>query len=170
MKPAWQKLYSSMKEEIKSCWQKHVDEKVAIEQCFQISAQYWSMIEIDVKENYFLSLAEEINFYKHVKPLFVSEIRYYNMLYHAELFKPPGELIENKEFWAREKQRLEKFTRENKEFYEYYKSGSTACDEQWFRKKEAEDENVRTQQYDMLASTLMALERYVEHIKTEIEK
>jgi RteC protein len=170
MKPAWKKLYDSMKQELKSCWERHADEKTAIEQCFQISAQYWSIIESDVKENYFSSVDEEIDFYKHVKPLFVSEIRYHNMLYHAALFKPPSELVETKEFWAREKQRLEKFIRENKDFYDYYKSGSTECDEKWFRKKEEKDEDIKAQQYDLLASTLIALERYAEHIKTEIER
>ena len=55
MKTAWKKLYDSMKEELDACWEHHQDEKTAIERCFQISTQYWSMIESDVKENYFSS-------------------------------------------------------------------------------------------------------------------
>jgi hypothetical protein len=46
MKPAWQKLYDSMQQELNSCWEKNEDEKTAIEHCFQVAAQYWSMITV----------------------------------------------------------------------------------------------------------------------------
>ena len=65
----------------------------------------------------FPSDKDEIDFYKNVKPLFKSQLDYYNLVYHAELFKPMTNLVEMKEFLGqRAIQKLDRFILDHTEF------------------------------------------------------
>jgi RteC protein len=159
MKHEWLQIYEAMQQDIALCQQKQMDKKTEIECCFHISQNYWAKIEKDIENYCFLSEQEEIEFYKEIKPLFKSSIRYYNYLYHAELFKPLENPTEASDFWIREKQRIEKFIAEHKDFYDYYKNERTDQDREYFIAR------FSLARYDELIAKLMALERYTEDIK-----
>src|ERR1700674_3285964 len=132
MKQEWMILYDSMIREMAAFHEQPDDLKRKIEGCFNLAQQYWGRIQQRIEVQSFASTKEEIEFYKEVKPLFKSQIEYYNLVYHAELFKPltkPGEI---KEFWIKEQQKLDRFIQDHAEFYIYYKNGSTNRDEKYF--------------------------------------
>jgi hypothetical protein len=157
----WFILYDKMIRDMEGCKKWRPDTKAEIECCFNAGRVHWGQIERKMIEYRFESKEEEIEFYKHVKPLFKSHIEFYNRVYHSELFKPvesPGEM---KEFWIREQQRLDKFILDNADFFAYYKSGRTDRDAAYFLLREDVDD---------LLVTLLALKKYSIYIQNELDK
>jgi RteC protein len=168
MKDHWLKLYESMMAEISSCCLNDGDTKTSIECCFNIGQKYWAQIQNGMEELHFDSPNEEIRFYKHVKPLFKSEIEYFNLLYQSELFRPKEKHWESKEYWIREQQKLDKFIQDNIEFYNYHKSGATEKDEEYFLSTGTVDEYGKNIYPDDLIASLLALEKYAQYVQSEI--
>jgi hypothetical protein len=164
MKESWMILYNSMISEMNDCLAKIQEPRAAIECCFNVGQSYSAQVQRILEDYKFPSDKDEIDFYKSVKPLFKSQIEYYNMVYHAELFKPTTNPGEMKEFWVKEHQKLDRFILDNTEFYNYYKNGETAKDEQYFL---SPDQSVY---YDDLIAELLALERYNQHTQNELSK
>jgi len=166
MKEKWFTLYESMLKEMEACTHQ-ADFRVAIECCFNIGLKYWTDIQIRTDAFEFESAREEIDFYKSVKPLFKSQLDYYNLVYQSQLLKPASR-VELKEFWLKEKQRLDKFTRSHRAFYEYYKTDATHLDEAYFLSQTYTDSQGNPIEHDNLLAQLLALERYMDFIQNEI--
>jgi hypothetical protein len=157
-------LYDSMIAEMDVCLARELDIRAAIECCFNVGQSYSAQIQKMLEDYKFPSEKDEIDFYKAVKPLFKSQLDYYNLVYHAELFKPTTNPGEMKEFWVKEHQKLDRFILDNREFYDYYKTGATNLDEQYFL---TPDQAVY---YDDLIAELLALERYNRYTQNEMSK
>jgi hypothetical protein len=170
MKEEWFKLYEYMLRGIEACNKLKPQTIAEIECCFSLAQKHWSQIEQKIEVYQFLSKKEEIEFYKLVKPLFKSQIEYYNLLYQAEIFKPEETLTEIKVFWIKEQQKLDMFIQDNQMFYVYHKNGATNRDEEYFLSGVAENENGKTIYRDDLIATLMALERYALHAQNELSR
>jgi hypothetical protein len=167
MKEKWFSLYQSMQREIGACEKSGTDKKSEIECCFNIGLKYWTEIQMGIDQENFDSKRDEIEYYKTVKPLFKSQIEYYNLIYQSELLRPK-ERSELKEFWIKEQQRLDKFIRENPEFYIYYKSGSTTLDEEYFLSTGFTDDQGNALYYDNFIALILALERYTSYVQNEM--
>lgn len=167
MKEKWFTLYESMQREIEGCHKSGADKKAEIECCFNIGLKYWTEIQMGIDQENFVSSRDEIDYYKMVKPLFKSQIEFYNLIYQSELLKPDDK-SELKEFWLKEQQRLPRFIQENQEFYNYYKSGSTKLDEEYFLSSGFTDDYGNSLYYDNLIALILALERYMAYIKPEL--
>jgi hypothetical protein len=157
-------LYDAMIGEMNECLSREQDIRASIECCFNVGQSYSAQIQKMLEDYKFPSGKDEIDFYKNVKPLFKSQLDYYNLVYHAELFKPmtnPGEM---KEFWVKEHQKLDRFILDHTDFYDYYKKGATNLDEQYFL---TPDQSVY---YDDLIAELLALERYNQFTQNELSK
>jgi hypothetical protein len=100
--------YEFMQRKIESCKISDKDKKAEIECCFNIGLKYWTEIQMSVDQENFDSIRDEIEYYKMVRPLFKSQIEYYNLVYQAELLRPK-ERTELNEFWIKEQRRLDKF-------------------------------------------------------------
>ncbi len=169
MKEKWYTLYESMQREIEACQKSAQEKKPEIECCFNIGLKYWTEIQMGIEDVHFDSTRDEIDYYKTVKPLFKSQIEYYNLIYQAELLRPE-EKSELKEFWLREQHRLDKFIRENQDFYTYYKSGSTQLDEEYFLSTNFTDDQGNSLYYDNFIALILAFERYMSFIQNELSK
>jgi RteC protein len=167
MKEKWSTLYESMQREIEACEKSGTDKKSEIECCFNIGLKYWTEIQMGIDRENFDSSRDEIDYYKTVKPLFKSQIEYYNLVYQSELLRPK-ERSELKEFWIKEQQRYAKFIHENQEFYLYYKSGSTRLDEEYFLSAGYTDDYGNSLYYDNFIALILALERYMVYIQKEL--
>lgn len=166
-----------LKSDLESCAQ-NLPYKQSIENCFLIAGNYWSELKATVAEYKFQTEEDEIEFFKKVKPLFTSELEYYSLLYHAILFCPYDQEGERK-FWERECKRLEEFKEQYKEFLEYYNSGRTdldtdyylrghqidACEEEY---ESYDKEPGSRSSHDHLISKLWALERYNEYAQHKL--
>jgi RteC protein. len=71
---------------------------------------------------------EEIQFFKHRKPIIVSKLIFYNSIYRIETKKPYG-CKATKKYLNRELRKLKRYFDENLEFYKYYRTNNTYLDE-----------------------------------------
>jgi hypothetical protein len=166
MNPAFEKIYHSMLADIGQCKTK-TDARAEIECCFQISQNCLSDLEQEMESFHFGSPADEIEFYKELKPKFIASIQYYNLVYHAVLFKPSEHSV-MKEFWIKEGARMNKFVLDNAAYYNYYKSGSADRDEDLFLNATADSKGEKQLFYDEWIGHFLALERYNEYVMKQL--
>ncbi len=76
--------------------------------------------------------AEEIKFFKEIKPQFTSKLIYYNTLFKIEMKRPNGGNRIVKKYYNNELIKLKAFFDNELEFYKYYRSGSTYLDHKYF--------------------------------------
>jgi len=115
-----------------ACEEKATSEMEKVESCFKCSLDHWGKIQKQVKNHDFQTLAEEIHFFKTIKPRFTSFIEYYTCRYHALLFMPTGDNLELVRFWKWEMRKTEKFFENNEVFCRYMREGATTKDEEYF--------------------------------------
>lgn len=176
-----EEFYQSMLQDFGHCRKKQLPLIDEIECCFQICTKYWSQLKIEVSKYEFKSDADEINFFKNCKPKFTSEIEYYNLLYHAEIFKPDIDIVELRKFWVKEGLRLKKFINEHEEFYSYYKNEDAYKDTLYFVRANSDYSNFsETRLHDMLVkactshdylvSGIIAQERYNAYVDARLKE
>ena len=76
--------------------------------------------------------AEEIKFFKEIKPQFTSKLIYYNTIFKIEMKRPNGGNRIVKKYYNNELVKLKAFFDNELEFYKYYRSGSTYLDHKYF--------------------------------------
>jgi hypothetical protein len=169
-------MYLSLKGELEQCVKSIPDSKQRIENCFFISYRYLCTVTKALASFTFPGVEEEIIFFKEIKPLFTTEIEYFNLLYHAELFKPTHSKKKLVTFFLRERSRLKRFIQLERPFYNYYKNGGTHLDELYFTKITRVDTDILSKPFninpglisskDHLVSQLLSLEKYTRHVQT----
>lgn len=116
-------------------------QKIAVssENQLQQAQRSFSVVEHSVSElkqfiaNYtFKDTAEEIRFFKEIKPEFQKEQIYFGELLYVESGRPVGSAKALKRFLQRELSRIEAFFERNGFFYNYYRCADTSYDEQFF--------------------------------------
>lgn len=83
----------------------------------------------------FQSQAEEIQFFKEVKPVFLSQYYYYKKVFAIRLFDSFKDAKGRQANYYTLLQRLERSIEKNLEFYEYCMSGSTFMDTTYFTRQ-----------------------------------
>ncbi len=87
--------------------------------------------KVTTKSN-FKTEAEEIQFFKEIKPQFTSKLIYFNRVYKIEMKKPNGGNRVLKKYYNKELLKLKVFFDNELEFYQYFRSGSTYLDFKYF--------------------------------------
>lgn len=149
------------------------------ESSFNICKSYWLKMEAVLSKHQFNDSQEEIEFFKIIKPRFIAEIEYYNLLYHAEALRKLLNPTEEVPFWTKESLRLEQFVNENEVIYTYMKDESSYNDEVYFvrRRKILNHflvsvhhlDPLTSTSHDHFVSTIIALERYVEYAHNQLK-
>lgn len=85
-----------------------------------------------VLQNGFQSENEEIHFFKHLKPLILSKLIYYNSIYKIETKMPFGGMEVIKTYLNNEILKLKIFSDNNLDFCKYYRTNSTYLDHKYF--------------------------------------
>lgn len=80
----------------------------------------------------FLNEAEEIRFFKEIKPQFFSLLIYYSKVYNIELRMPAGSTEDKRSHLVHIQERIRFFFDTNIELYGYYRSGSNHLDHLYF--------------------------------------
>jgi len=172
MKPQWENLYSQMLVDINRCKTLDLPETERAESCYGIAINYWHRVKtfFMVKLNY--SDAEEIEFFKIVKPQFTSHIEYYLIMNQGLLFIPEN-LNEKFEYWQVGVERYQRFCDRNLDFIRYYESTSKVYDADYFLQRNNrlvvlpqerifEDNDCRTS-HDHIVRGLLANRMYHEY-------
>ena len=175
-------LYRFLQEDLQHCREKGFEPIKEFDCCFHVADHYWSRLRKEVTSCLFPSTAEEIDFFKTVKPLFTLEIEYYSLVFYSELchakITDPTEI---KQFWSNETLRLKKFIKKNENFYTYYKTGCIYKDEEYFTRAKRglndflipaavnHDERTTTS-HDPLVAKILALEKYMNYTKSRLKE
>jgi hypothetical protein len=80
----------------------------------------------------FENKGEEINFFKIIKPQFVSRLIYYNEIHNIESNKPFGTSRHLRKYFNAELDKLKIYFNENLDFYKYFRTGNTVLDKKYF--------------------------------------
>ena len=172
---SYEQIYQDMMAQLELCEKQGLSHLIEIEQCFAICYQAMSEVEKNTL-SCLLKKEEEICYLKNIRPVFIAQVLYYQLLYHAALFLP-DDRTEARKFWKRELQRWEKFTGENLAFYQYYKKGRTDLDGLYFTGLEqtlsftsiADESALLPKTGDLLVSELLCLERYTRYVEKQLE-
>ncbi|NLA48274.1 MAG: hypothetical protein GX876_02295, partial [Bacteroidales bacterium] len=85
-----------------------------------------------VSEYTFGNEADEIHFFKEIKPQLFCKLIYYRKIYNIESIRPNGSDHAQINYIERELDSLKIFFDRNIDFYKYYRSGSTYLDRHYF--------------------------------------
>lgn len=128
----------------------------------------------------FRSKAEEIQFFKSIKPQWTATLIFYREIYNIESSRPIALSRQIKKYYKKELHKLDTYFKENKEFYTYYRTGNTFLDRQYFLRKHKEaneslvggeegESNFSTAQ-DQKVSRIIANDRLLEYIQSKLKK
>jgi len=177
MKPQWEHLYAEMLTDINRCKSLDLPETEVLEGCCRIARDHWKVIKEVSMEMGFNTNAEEIEFFRDVKPQFTCHIEYYLLLYQATLLVPAA-IAKQLKFWQEEALKYKRFYDGNEDFIKYYESGNRYNDQTFFLrtglkefritdKAVYEDEDLRTS-HDGIVRTFMANKMYYEFVKEKM--
>lgn len=102
------------------------------EECFVISKKIIDQLKNSIIKYKFKSLAEEIKFFKEIKPQFTSKLIYHLMLYNIETKKPKGGRKTLRKYLIKELDKLKNYFDYNLDFYKYYRAGANYLDHKYF--------------------------------------
>jgi hypothetical protein len=123
----------------------------------------------------FRSIKEEVAFFKHVKPDFISRLLYFRRLFKVQLFEMANTNERRLRFYRKQLQKIQRCLAHHQEFYRYVLSGSDENDELYFSRKGpsaktvAIDERFSTN-YDHIVSRIRYAEMVKSYIQTGIKK
>jgi len=179
MKQQFQFIYRQMQADVDKCRQQSQSELERIECCFRTADDFWLRMRDALSDHVFKNEAEEIDFFKNVKPLFTSQIELYTLIYQGMLFKPDADTIKIESFWESESGRLHRFCESKEAFIQYYKSGDTSLDRQYFLRDNNHpapapkiyDKNANfSTSHDGLVAALLAQEMYHEYTRAKLKE
>lgn len=170
-------LFEQMENEITKCKAAGLEEDVEMQCCFDIASNYRVKLLDMVADYKFKSQLAEIFFFKNLKPMFTAEVEFLSYCYHAHLFKKTTEdndPMEIEVFYRRQFERLERFKRENHEFYIYVTQEKSENDKAWFTRCDSCDvpefEIKRSTSHDKLMGTYLALKKYMAFIEIKLKE
>lgn len=108
------------------------NQSIRCENAIEIILKTIKSLRIILSKTKFKTDAEEIKFFKEIKPQFTSKLIYYNTIFKIEMKKPNGGNRIVKKYYNNELVKLKAFFDNELEFYKYYRSGSTYLDHKYF--------------------------------------
>ena len=82
----------------------------------------------------FNNVAEEIHFFKQLKPKFYSKLIYHVRLFELESQKPIGIAKSQKKYFNRHLSEIMRYNQDHQNIYSYYRSGAVHMDEVYFKR------------------------------------
>lgn len=100
----------------------------------QILGEAFNQLKMFISTYAFKNEAEEITFFKDIKPKFCYRLIYYRKIYNIEMNRPLAGIDAQKEYLNNELNSINKYTTKRLDFIRYYRSGSTYLDSLYFLK------------------------------------
>jgi hypothetical protein len=110
----------------------YVDLLQTSENAFILCLDFVDKLKQFLTTNGFTDEEEEIQFFKHIKPKFTSQIIYYREIHNMESRIPHGNAKKCIRYFQKHLKELEQFLELNSEFIRYYKIGNTCLDKEYF--------------------------------------
>jgi hypothetical protein len=127
----------------------------------------------------FESLADEVHFFKEVKPQFYSRYIYHINIYNFLLQRPTGSDTIQQDYIHMHLAELKTFFDHNRAFYAYDRSGMTQLDESYYTRggfdvhaeiEDFEEDEQYSTSHDYKRSKLLAIERFRDYLNRELAR
>ncbi|MGG7437402.1 RteC domain-containing protein [Chryseobacterium arthrosphaerae] len=137
-------------------------------------------LKLLVSTHHFDHIAEEVFFFKKLKPQFISKFIYYSEILDIESHKPAAGNKTVKKYYEAEQEKLRNFYLEHSEFYSYYKRDATYLDHKIFVRNSYDlkmklssgfynyDPNFTTS-HDHLIARFISNQQFDHYLKNQIE-
>jgi len=172
----WQTLHTDMLDDFAVCRKMEMPETEQVEWAWKIASRYWQQVKEIYKDYVFTECQKEVAFYKVIKPAFTGYIEFFSILHEA--LELHGGQEKSYSFWQHEYRRLEQFSARHREFVEYYVSGRTCYDLQYFTAGSYSQDYVISGPYDIdgncisshdhLVASLLGEEMYHGYVKEKL--
>jgi len=158
MKSLGQEMCEELLEVIRSRKEVCQSHRQWIEDCFQLSFRAYCQLQKMKEAHRFQDQHEQVWFYKTIEPQFGAQIKYFVLLYVAEMFVPEDD-SKRMDYWNGELKKVLDFFEKHETFYLYCKKGMTYKDYIYFTSSSTH--------VDLLAS-LIAREKYMEYLHSQV--
>lgn len=101
-------------------------------ECILLLEKTFEDLKVFVKSYNFKDEAEEIRFFKEVKPGLFSNLIFYRKVYNMEITRPKGDEKVRQDFIRKELQKINEYFIRNTDIYYYYRSESIHLDREYF--------------------------------------
>lgn len=132
MKKYIQTLYQEMKAAIEEVALASGNSLEQAERCYKIAETALLQLKEYIVSYAFRDRAEEILFFKELKPLFQRELIFHLELYYTELNRPIVNVQKQQEYLIKALDGIQVFFERNQLLYTYYRTGKTEYDEAFF--------------------------------------
>ncbi|TXI80266.1 MAG: hypothetical protein E6Q39_02780 [Crocinitomicaceae bacterium] len=174
-------LHRELETEIDNIETEGLPQLEAIKRIIDVVKATMGQLRKHIKDCSFANEADEIHFFKNVKPKFTSKLIYYMRLYKLETTLPVGNVKLKKKILKKGfRDMQETFTR-HQPFFQYYQSGATYLDSKYFLRSGQDIDLIPDPQYlvfdtvfhtahEYLISELLAIEKLTEYLREELAK
>ena len=174
-------IYEQLEEELAEINTNEIHTLESLRNSYSTTLHYITRLKVYVNNYEFADKVDEINFFKNIKPRFLSKLIYYHKRLEIESRLPLGSISDQKEFYLKEVDKANEYVKVNKDFFIYYRTQSNSLDEVYFVRKELDswlllnfedyetDLNFTTI-YDYKLSKFIALELLTNSIEKSINK
>lgn len=171
-------LYKQLKQELDQIAINRSDGIQLAKHAYQATETAMRRLKEMIAQYSFQNTAEEILFFKELKPKFYSNLIYYVRLFEIHSQAPMASLRSQKKYFNKQLTGIKRFTRDNIGLYRYLRSGATHLDELYFTRKKCDiavgfdlnycdcDETFCSS-HDFTIANLLANERLIEHLQSE---
>jgi len=132
MKLFSESLMTELEAQLKTIHSETEEPMLYAEQAIKILIPSFEKLKTEFLKYTFEKKAEEINFFREIKPQFAAKLIYYNEIYNIETGKPFGTKKTIRKHYNTELIKLQTFFKENAEFYKYFKTGNQSLDNKYF--------------------------------------
>lgn len=127
-----EKLWENLNQELTEISEEHENIVVISERSLMKIDEKVREIKSLTADFMFESIADEVRFFKTLKPLFISKFIYYSKLLSIETSKPNAGQKELRKYYENELSKLKQYYSENKDFHIYYRRKATYLDHKYF--------------------------------------
>lgn len=126
------KLYHEMEEQLNFIHLETGDPLKEAELSSQVIVNALDYLKKIIKKTKFRTAGEEIRFFKHTKPQFLSKLIFHISVYNIQSRMPKGGEKIVRKYLNHELQNLRRYFDNNLDFYKYYRTGSNYLDHKYF--------------------------------------
>jgi hypothetical protein len=123
--------YDQLDAELKTIIQEEENVIIQSDKCIDKILPYISVLKNALAAG-FTDQAEEIEFFKYIKPRFFSRLIYHVNILKIESKRPTGSHKTQVKYLSKELDKLKTYFDDNSDFYQYYRIGSTHLDDKYF--------------------------------------
>lgn len=127
-----QKMYTDLLRSLDDINQEDLDILTKSESCIIQIDSVIRKLKIKVTTYHFESIAEEVYFFKELKPKFIAEFLFYQQILNIESDKPHSGKKTLQKYYLSKIKTIEMQADEDKDFYNYYLRNATYLDQKYF--------------------------------------